>query len=125
MTAPSQTEPTPTPDRAPVPVGIRVASTLCWIVGVVTILVAVAVGIPALTSGGSLLFVAITLLAGVAVCFAAVLARRQRRLSALLVVLAWATPTVVQLASHQTPRGGSFLLFVAMLFLLANWKHLR
>jgi len=117
MTAPASPQP-------PVPVGVRVASTLCWIVGVVTILVSIAVGIPAVSRGGNLFFVAVNLVAGGAVCLAAVLIRRQRRLGVLVMLLAWALPTVVLVLDHRSARG-SFLLFVALVFAGANWKHFR
>ena len=106
------------------PTGVRIASTLCWIVGVLTILAALAIGIPAISSGGGLLFIAVNVLAGSIVCAAAVLIRRQRRIGVLLMLVAWAIPTVVALVQHLPVRG-SLLLFVALLFAGANWKHLR
>ena len=122
----------PTPSQPPlpgepglVPLGLRVASTLCWIAGALTILLSLALGIPALSSTGSVLLLAINMLAGLAVCAAAVLLRRRQQLGVLLLVLAWGSPTALALMYHQTPRGGSVLLFAAMLFSLANWKHLQ
>src|SRR5919108_4511869 len=111
-TTPSSQSTQPSP--AVVPTGVRIASTLCWIVGILTILVAVAVGVPAISSGGGVLFIAINVLAGAIVCVAAVQIRRQRRIGVLLLVLAWAIPTVVALIGHQSVRG-SLLLFVALL----------
>ena len=119
MTSPLPAEAaTPTP----APAGVRIASTLCWVVGVLTILVTLAVGIPLLSSGGALVFLSVNLVAGLAVCVAAFLIRRQRRLGVLVMLLAWALPTVVALVSHQPVRGSLFLL-VALLFAGANWKH--
>ena len=126
MTIPPSVSSEPTPAPTPLPIGIRVASTLCWIVGILTILGAFAIGIPGLTGfDASLVPLVITVIAGVGVCVAAYLVRRQRRVGVLLVVFAWALPTVVSLLTHETPRGGNFLLFAAMLVLLANWKNLR
>jgi hypothetical protein len=105
-------------------VGVRIASTLCWVVGILTILVGLAVGIPALAVPGGALFLAVNLLAGGAVCVAAVLIRRQRRMGVLVMLLAWALPTVVTVLNHQ-PARGSLFLFVALLFAGANWKHFR
>ena len=52
MTTPASSRPTaPGAASAPAPIGVRVASTLCWIVGVLTILVNVAVGIPVISAG--------------------------------------------------------------------------
>ena len=123
MTTPSsQTSP---PGTATVtPTGVRVASTLCWIVGILTILVGLAVGIPAIPSGRGVLFIAISLLAGAIVCVAAVQIRRQRKTGVLLMLVAWAIPTVVALVQHQSVRG-SLLLFVALLLAAANWKSFR
>ena len=113
---------TPTSSPTQVPSGVRVASTLCWIVGILTILVALAIGIPAIASGAGLTFIAVNGLAGVLVCMAAIQIRRQRKLGVFLMLLAWAIPTVVALVRHL-PVSGSLLLFVALLFAGANWKH--
>ncbi len=125
MTTPASSRPTaPGAASAPAPIGVRVASTLCWIVGVLTILVNVAVGIPVISAGGNVFFVAVNLVAGGAVCLAALLIRRQRRLGVLVMLLAWALPTLVLVLNHESARG-SFLLFVALVFAGANWKHFR
>ena len=125
MNTPMSAQPSaPGAASPPIPLGVRVASTLCWIVGALTILVNLAVGIPAISAGGSVLFVAVNLVAGAAVCLAAVLIRRQRRLGVLVMLLGWALPTVALLLRHQSARG-SLLLFLALVFAGANWKHLR
>lgn len=103
---------------------MRLASTLCWVVGVLTILAALAIGIPAIASGAGLAFIAVNVLAGVIVCVAAVQIRRQRKLGVLLLVVAWAIPTIVALAQHLPVRG-SLLLFVALVVAATNWKHFR
>jgi hypothetical protein len=77
-----------------------------------------------MSAGGSVLFVAVNLVAGAAVCLAAVLIRRQRRLGVLVMLLGWALPTVALLLRHQSARG-SLLLFLALVFAGANWKHFR
>ncbi len=116
MTPPSQT--------TVIPAGVRIASTLCWIVGVLTILIALALGIPAISSGDGLTFISVNVLAGGIVCAAAIQIRRQRKLGLLLMLVAWAIPTVFALL-QGLPVRGSLLLFVALLFAGANWKHLR
>jgi hypothetical protein len=103
---------------------VRLASTLCWVVGVLTILAALAIGIPAISSGAGLAFIGVNVLAGVIVCVAAIQIRRQRKLGVLLMLVAWAIPTVVALAQHLPVRG-SLLLFVALVVAAANWKHFR
>jgi len=122
MTSPAPSQPASPPTQAPT--GVRIASTLCWVVGVLTILAALAIGIPAISSGAGLLFIAVNVLAGAIVCVAAVQIRRQRKIGVLLMLVAWAIPTVVALVQHLPVRG-SLLLFVALLFAGANWKHLR
>ena len=117
------TQPANTPS-AQIPAGVRIASTLCWIVGILTILVAFAIGLPAVSSGAGLVFIAINGAAGVIVCLAAVQIRRQRKLGVLLVLVAWAIPTVVALV-QKLPVRGSLALLVALLFAAANWKHFR
>ena len=121
--APSQPA-NPSSPAGQAPAGVRIASTLCWVVGILTILMAFAIGLPAIASGTGLLFIAINVIAGAIVCVAAVQIRRQRRIGVLLMLLAWAIPTVVALVQHQPVRG-SLLLFVALLFAGANWKHFR
>ena len=125
MTTPTPSQPVNPPTQsAQAPTGVRIASTLCWVVGVLTILAALAIGIPAISSGAGLLFIAVNVLAGAIVCVAAVQIRRQRKIGVLLMLGAWAIPTVVALVQHLPVRG-SLLLFVALLFAGANWKHLR
>jgi hypothetical protein len=114
----------PVPSTTSAPTGVRIASTLCWVVGILTILAALAIGIPALSSGAGQLFMAVNVAAGAIVCVAAVQIRRQRKVGVLLLVLAWAIPTVVALIQHLPVRG-SLLLLVALLFAAANWKHFR
>lgn len=112
------------PAPAHVPAGVRIASTICWAVGILTMLVTIAIGIPTLPTPGAPLFFIVNISAGAAVCVAAVLIRRRRRLGVLIMVLAWAFPTLVTLINHQVPRG-SLLLLVGLLFAAANWKHFR
>ena len=117
----------PPEDEAPAqrPTGIRVASTLCWVVGVLTVLTAVAVGIPVAASGGPAWPLIVNVTAGGLIIVGAVFVRKQRRLGALFVALAWALPTGATLLAGQTPRGGPLLLIIALLLVLANWKHFK
>jgi hypothetical protein len=109
---------------AQIPAGVRIASTLCWVVGVLTVLVALAVGIPSLSWSRGPLYLTVYLVAGGAECAAAVFIRRQRRVGVLIMLIAWALPTLLALVNHEPVRG-SLLLFIALLFGAANWKHLR
>jgi hypothetical protein len=116
----------PTAGAAPLPTGVRVASTLCWLVGILSILMTIAVGIPAMSGpDGAVVPMVVNLTAGAAVCAAGYLVRQRRKVGALLVVAAWALPTVVSLVGGGGAKPGNFLLFAAMIGLALNWKHLR
>lgn len=106
------------------PLGIQAASTLCWFVGIVTIGTALALRLPAANGAFGILQVLLDLVVGATVCIAGYLLRQRRRLGAVIVIAAWALPTVVSVLSGQFPRG-NYLLLAAMLMLLPNWKHLR
>lgn len=83
-----------------IPPGVRIASTLCCVVGVLTILAALVIGIPAISSGAGQLFIAVNVLAGAIVCVAAVQIRRQRRIGVLLI----AQPTIIQASGNKPKR---------------------
>jgi hypothetical protein len=107
------------------PTGIRIASTICWVVGVMTLGVAVAVYVPPVnhTPEGLSAFL-IMMATGTAVCAAAYLVRKRKKLGAYLVVAAWAFPLVWALGVGAPVRG-NLLLLIAMLALLANWRYLE
>jgi peptidoglycan/LPS O-acetylase OafA/YrhL len=105
------------------PTGIRIASTLCWVVGLITVVFAFALyAAPDDTTSG-LVGLLVRLAAGVLVCAAGFLVRRRRKLGAYLVLAAWALPLVWALATH-VPARGNFFLLVALVALLVNWQHL-
>lgn len=89
-----------------------------------TVLASLAIGIPAISSGAGLLFIAVNGLAGAIACSAGIQIRRQRKIGVLLMILAWAVQTVVALLQYL-PLTGSLPLFLALLVVAANWKHLR
>src|SRR6266496_958752 len=78
-----QPTPTPTAPPAPVPGGVRLAAIFCWIVGLLSAGVSLAMGIPSLSAGGSLLLVVANVTAGIMVCVAGFLVWKQRRLGVL------------------------------------------
>lgn len=122
MTTPVTTD----AERPLAPSGIRIASTLCYIVGVLAFLITLAVGIPALSQPEPpLFFLGANTVGALLAVAAGVLVRRQLRTGGLLVVVAWAFPTLVGYLTHTGRGGPGVLLLVAMLFTLVNWKHLH
>jgi hypothetical protein len=110
------------------PAGVRYASTLCYVVGILSILIALAVGIPALSerSGSApLFFLVANIFGGMLACAAGYLVRHQLRIGGLLVVLAWAFPWVIGFLVHASTKGSGILMLIAMVYTLANWKHLH
>ena len=69
-------------------------------------------------------FIAVNVGAALIVCIAAIQIRRQRKLGVVLMLLAWVIPTILAVVQHRSVRG-SLLLFLALLFAGANWKHFR
>jgi len=122
MTTPTETA--PPAEAAPFP--LRIASTLCWIVGIVTSLMALAIGIPALQSASPTALPLIEgLAAGAAVIAAAVLVRHARRLGGSLVLVAAVLPTLIGLGVEGRFHSPPLLLVLAVVTVLANWNYLR
>ncbi len=78
-----------------------------------------------ISAGGSAIFVGANVAAGVAVCVAAVLVYRQRKVGALIVVLGWGFPSLAAVATGQAVRPGAVLLLLAMLAVFSNWKYMH
>lgn len=124
MTAPT---PQAAEHAAPVntPIGVRIAATLSAIVGVVTALTSIAVGVPAATGSNPVILpLIIGVSAGIGCCIAAVMLWRRRRVGVLVLVLSFAVPMVAALAVGL-PVSGNILITAALLLAAANWKHLR
>ena len=115
----------PTPAPPVRPAVVTLASVLCWVVGLVTVAWSVVNGIPAISAGGSVILLAANVAAGVAVCVAAVLVYRQRKIGALLVVLGWGFPQVAAVAMGQPVHAGPVLLLIAMVAVFSNWKYMH
>jgi hypothetical protein len=110
------------PDRAPI--GVRIAGTLAGVVGVLTLLSAIAVGIPILDESGSALTLVVGSVAGLAALVAAGLIWRARKLGVLVLALAWAVPTAAAIIVGEA-ASGNLLLTASLLLSAANWKALR
>jgi len=116
---------TPDEDAEPTPIGVRIAGTLAVIVGVLSLLVALAVGLP-LASGDDPQFLPLVVgvIAGAGLSTGGILLWRRRRVGVLVVVLSWAVPIVSALIVGE-PARGNILMTAALLLAAANWKQLR
>jgi hypothetical protein len=123
MTGPLDTS-TSTTERA-AGFSFRIAGILSWIVGVISLLMATAVHGPSATSSTeAMTSMILGIGVGAAVCAGAFLVQRHRRLGGYIVVGATIVPTVLLAFSGQF-RGPPWLLILASITVLANWKHLR
>ena len=123
MTTPN--EPTRAVSTLP-PMPLRVAATLCLVIGLLSLVAAIAVSVPlARSPDGSWLPLALNVLPAVLVLIAAGFIWRRRKLGVLLLVLGWAVPTGFALLGGGVPRGPSILLVVVLLTLASNWKLLE
>lgn len=68
---------------------------------------------------------ALNVAVGVVVCVAGYLVRQRRKVGALLVVAAWALPTLISVLNGGGAKPGSIFLFAAMIGIALNWKHMR
>jgi hypothetical protein len=108
----------------PAPIGVRIAGTLAGLVGVMTLLSAIAVGLPLLGESGSPLTLVVGSVAGLGAIVAAALIWRAQKLGVLVLALAWAVPTAASLVVGDA-ASGNILLTASLLLSAANWKVLR
>jgi len=108
------------------PLGLRVAAGLCAVVGLLSIVGAIALSEPLSDATTLGWFVLISnLLAALLMCAAAVQTWRRRKTGTLFVVLAWALPTTTSLLVGVSPRGPSLLMLLALITLASNWRELH
>jgi len=115
MTAPLDSSP---PIHS-VPLPFRVAAGLCAVVGVLSVIGAVAIRMT------PMLAFAINLTAALAMCGAAAASWKGRRWSVWLIILAWALPNANNLVFGASVRPPSLLMVLALITLVANWNALR
>lgn len=110
----------------PAPLPLRVSAVLAAVVGVVTILGAIAMG-AAREAGDTapLINATIGVLSGSGLLVAAYLVLRRRRLGAWMVIAVFILPTLAGMLLRGTWHGPPLLLILATLTLLANWPLLR
>jgi uncharacterized membrane protein (DUF2068 family) len=123
----------PTPTRPPT--GVLVASTLCWIWGILCTLTAVALGIPAIaepTLRMGLIVAAVFLICGVIYCVAGFLIRRRNPVGGWIAIISAGVLSALELLALATtgPRNlGALATFginiTIVLVLIFNWRSLR
>ena len=126
MTAPIESS----AQAAPTPVGVRIASTLAIVVGVLTLLVALAVGLPQAAGEEPQLFTLLVgAVSGAGIALGGAMLWRRQRAGVLVIVTAWAGPIVgapiVGALIVGEPAHGNLLITGALLLAAANWKQLR
>jgi hypothetical protein len=110
----------------PVPLPLRVAATLSAVVGVVTTVVAAASAIAGSEAGRYTVVTAVFgVVAGLTLCIGSAMLFHRRRLGAAIVVAACLLPTVVGVFTTGRVQPPAFLLVLATLTVLANWRLLR
>ena len=108
------------------PLGLRVAATLCAVVGVVSALAVIGLEVEMASRPDNPLLAMITNPAAVlAVLAAAVLIWQRRRLGAYLLIAAAIVPNLGNLAYGQPLRAPGLLLILALITLAENWTQLR
>ena len=114
-----------TPVAEATPIGVRIAGTLSVIVGVLSLVVALAVGLPLATGEDpQFLPLVVGLIAGAGLATGGVLLWRRRRVGVLVVVVSWSVPIVGALLVGE-PARGNLLMTAALLLAAANWKQLK
>jgi len=108
------------------PLGLRVAATLCVVVGLVGALhvIAIETQLSSMPDAPRLPMVT-NPVAVLAVLVAAVLIWKRRRLGAYLVIAGAILPDLVNLGYGQPVRPGGLLMIVTLITVAANWKELR
>jgi len=108
------------------PMGIRIASTLCWLVGISSLAFGFRrYSLPMLRVPALLIPLLLTGAAAIATCFAGYLAAKRRKSAAYLLIVALALPFISNFAARVPASKVPLVLLLAILALVANWKHLR
>jgi hypothetical protein len=110
----------------PIPLPFRVAAGLCVVVGLLSLVGALAVSLPLLrVAPRTWMPLAVNTTAALLMCGAAVLAWKGRKLALGAVVLAWLLPTLNNLLAGASVRPPSLLMVLALITLAANWRRLE
>jgi hypothetical protein len=119
MTAPTSEAPPPASTK------LLVASTLCWLAGILQVLVAVAVGIPQVAMHGRLpLLILAEGLFGIVLCVAGYLLRKRRKAGGIVATSALGASVVVHVATGSLLSVGTGMTLVVLILVLVTWREL-
>jgi hypothetical protein len=123
MTAPFTSAASP----SEIPQGLKIASTLSWLMGVITLAIGLAIGIPAASTAGRGLLPAVGMAAaGLALCYAGYGLRKALPSGAIAAIAASGAYIVFQLVTTGGKIALAMWFHLAIIGLVAsNWKHLR
>ena len=123
MTAP----PAPAAPLQDIAQGLKIASTLSWVMGAITLAIGLAVGIPAASaSGQGLVPAGLVALAGLALCYAGYGLRKAQVPAAIAALAASGGYIAFQLLTTGGKMAIALWFHLAIIALVAgNWKHLR
>lgn len=97
---------------------MNIASILCWILGILNLLGGIVLGIPAVSTGKSILFPVGIFVIGIGLCFSAYGLRKNKRSAAILAI-------VFSALSLISPPLIGLIIGVAIIILtVTNWKRL-
>jgi hypothetical protein len=109
-----------------IPLPLLVAGGLCAAVGILSLFLALATGIPLLRSApASWIPLVVNTTVSILMCVAAVLVWKRRRLGVIMIALAWVLPTLLNVLAGQSPRLPSLLMVLALLTLALSWHLLH
>ena len=129
MSGPSTSQPSFTPP--PRPQGLLVASTLCWLWGILMGLSGIAFLIPALgmqvLGGAAIVFGLGFCVLGGAYCVAGYLVRQMRLIGGWIAVVIAGLLSLLQLVGGATRAAGVGLIMnlAIVVLVVMNWRHLR
>jgi hypothetical protein len=113
---------------ASTPRNLLVASTLSWLLGIIVLLSALAIGIPAATgaTSGGWTFVLVAGAAGIGLCYAGYGLRKGLRTAGWTGILAAGSFVALQLVGTGGRPSLPMLLYAAIVVLVVtNWKSLK
>src|SRR6266571_3156958 len=105
---------------------LLVASTLAWLVGILQVLIAVAVGWPQIALHGRLpLLIVGEGLFGILLCVAGYLLRKRRKAGGILATAGVAASVGVHVATGTLVSAGTGITLVVLIIVLATWSELH